>query len=430
MSKLTLTKKYGVYPNYKDSEIDWIGLTPTDWQALPLRAALVERKEKNRSLVSDNILSVMKDVGVIRYADKGDIGNKSSTRPENYKIVHPGDIVINSMNLVIGSVGQSREFGVTSSVYIIYAPRTEDINATYYSYIFRNRSFQKHMARFGKGIMELRESIKPIDLKNQILPIPPKDTQDKIVEFLDEKTATIDRIIEKKQRQIELLKEKRAAVINHTVTKGLDPKAKLVDSGVEWMGEIPSDWDKEKLKFVAPLRNTKANKEKVDLPYVGLEHIESATGRLLKSEEKAEPESVVNLFEKGDVLFSKLRPNLAKVLLPEFDGMSTGELLALTPNTTKIIPSYLFYKLISRDFINKVCDSVYGAKMPRANWNLIGSLYITYPSISEQKKIVDHINKKVEKIDAALELIQDSIKTLQEFKSSLISHAVTGKIKV
>ena len=227
MKTLKLKKKYETYPEYKDSGVEWFGNIPKGWKVGPVRSVLKERVEKNTKLVSDNILSVMKDVGVIRYADKGDIGNKSSDRPEHYKIVHAGDIVVNSMNLVIGSVGQSRELGVTSSVYIIYYPKNQEISSDYYHYLFRDKSWQKTLGRrLGKGIMELRESIKPYDLRLELVPIPSLSEQNKIVGYLDEKTSLIDQTISKKQKLIELLREKRTAVINRAVTKGLGVSSK------------------------------------------------------------------------------------------------------------------------------------------------------------------------------------------------------------
>ncbi len=410
MQTLKLTKKYEKYPEYKDSGVEWFGKVPKDWQVGPLRSVLVERVEKNKKLVTDNILSVMKDVGVIRYADKGDVGNKSSDRPENYKIVHAGDIVLNSMNLVIGSVGQSKELGVTSSVYIIYYPRNKEIFADYYHYLFRNKSWQKTLGRLGKGIMELRESINSDLLKIEPVPIPPLNQQKAIVAFLDEKTFSIDQIIEKKQKLIELLKEKKSETINESVTNVLGST--------------------EKLKYIAPERKIKLDIAPANLKYIGLENVESLTGKIVDSKEKSEPESSVNIFYKGDVLFGKLRPYLAKVLSVDFDGVCSGEFLTLVPKKGKVIPKYLFYKLLSKDFIKAINDSTYGTKMPRANWQFIGNQMISYPPIEEQIKIVKSLDEKMEVFEKLISDINRSIEFLQEFKSSLISSVVTGKIKV
>ena len=410
MQTLKLTKKYETYPEYKDSGVEWFGKVPKTWQVGPLRSVLVERIEKNKKLVSNNILSVMKDVGVIRYADKGDVGNKSSDRPENYKIVHAGDIVLNSMNLVIGSVGQSKELGVTSSVYIIYHPRNREIFADYYHYLFRNKSWQKTLGRLGKGIMELRESISSDLLKIEPVPIPPLNQQKAIVNFLDEKTSFIDQIIERKQTLIELLREKRSETVNNSVNN--------VRGGTE------------KLKYIATERKIKLDAAPADLRYIGLENIESFTGKIVDSKEKTEPESSVNIFHKGDVLFGKLRPYLTKVLSSDFDGVCSGEFLTLVPEKEKIVSKYLFYKLLSKDFIKSINDSTYGTKMPRANGQFIRNQIITYPSLSEQIGIVKLLDNTMEIFEKVIFDINKSIEYLQEFKSSLISNVVTGKIKI
>ncbi len=202
----------------KTSGIEWLGDIPEHWSIQPARALLRDRREKNKKLVSDNILSVMRGVGVIRYADKGNVGNKSSDNPENYKIVYPGDIVINSMNLVIGSVGLSREFGVTSSVYIIYR-EVEGVSLTdYYHNVFLIEGLQRHLGKFGKGIMELREAVKHGDIKNQLFPHPPLKEQRKIADFLAERITKINSAISLVENQVETLREYRSSLIYSAVT--------------------------------------------------------------------------------------------------------------------------------------------------------------------------------------------------------------------
>lgn len=228
----------------------WAKTAPHTWNVVPIRSVLKERKEKNTKLEETNILSVMKDVGVIRYEDKGNVGNKSSDRPEAYKIVRPNDLVLNSMNLSIGSVGISRESGVTSSVYIIYRVIAGLADADFFNYLFQTRAFQRHLASYGRGIMELREAVKERDIRNQPVVLPPLETQKKIAAFLDEKTKAIDALVEKKEKLIALLREKRQSLITQVVTKGLDPKVKMKPSGVEWIGSVPNSWEKVPLKFL------------------------------------------------------------------------------------------------------------------------------------------------------------------------------------
>ncbi len=420
MQTLKLTKKYETYPEYKNSGVEWLGKIPKEWEKGPIRSVLIERKEKNKKLVTDNILSVMKDVGVIRYADKGDVGNKSSDRPENYKIVYPDDIVLNSMNLIIGSVGQAKELGVTSSIYIIYRSKNKDVYSDYYHNIFRSKAFQKNLGRLGKGIMELRESIKTIDLKSEPVPIPPLATQKKIVEFLNNKNSYIDQIIEKKQKLIDLLREKRTAFINHAVT--------------DVQGEFG------KIKNYILVNPTKKAVSETDLDdmvsFVPMEAI-SETGELTIQEKLyKDVKDGFTYFRNGDVVLAKITPcyengkaGVMKGLKNDF-GFGTTEFMVLRPSN-KIIANYLYYIIFSDKFRKMGEVEMRGtAGQKRVTSSFVKNYEFTLPNIETQEKIVKELNRKTELFDLALSKVEKSVETLQEFKSSLISNVVTGKIKI
>ena len=420
MKTLKLIKKYEKYPEYKDSGVEWFGCVPKNWKVMPLRSVLIERKDKNKKLVSDNILSVMKDVGVIRYADKGDIGNKSSDRPENYKIVHPGDIVLNSMNLVIGSVGQAKELGVTSSVYIIYYPRNNEIFADYYHYLFRNKSWQKTLGRLGRGIMELRESIKAGDLKIEPVPIPMYEEQKKITKYLDEKTISVDQIINKKEKQIELLKERCTVFINRTI---LDTKGDLV-----------------KIKNHVQVNPTKKAVSTTNLEdlvsFVPMEAI-SEDGKLEVQEKKyKEVKDGFTYFRNGDVVLAKITPcyengkaGVMKGLNNGF-GFGTTEFMVLRPKDS-ILADYLYYLIFSDKFRKSGEVEMHGtAGQKRVTSAFVRNYEFTLPSIEKQKEVIEKLNKKTELFNIAIKKTEQSIEILKEFKSSLISNVVTGKVKV
>jgi len=260
------------------------------------------------------------------------------------------------------------------------------------------------------------------------IPLPPNDEQQAIADFLDRETGRIDALIEKKQRQIELLQEKRTALISHAVTKGLDPNAKMKDSGIEWLGEIPKHWEVRRLKYTADLINQKVDGAESDLPYMGLEHIESWTGKRLGQNGDASSDGQANLYGRGDVLFGKLRPYLAKAHAAKIDGICTGELLVLRPKTVK--QKFLLNYVLNPDFVAIVDSSTYGAKMPRANWEFIGNLPALIPPMHEQQAIADFLDRETARIDALIEKVQSSIAMLRKYRTALISAAVTGKIDV
>lgn len=248
-----------------------------------------------------------------------------------------------------------------------------------------------------------------------------------IVTYLDEKAALLDESIAKKRQQIDLLSEHRSALINNAITKGLDPNVEMKDSGIEWIGMIPKEWEVKKLKYAAPNTNQKTTFSG-DLFSVAMENIESWTGKYLPIDGERTFESNMNSFEQGDVLFGKLRPYLAKAYKAACSGLCVGEFLVLRPSS-EITQDYLFYRIVSSDFITQVNNSTLGTKMPRADWEFIGNLAMGIPPIAEQKEIVDYLEKETAYIDSMKSKIEQSIELLQEYKTSLISHAVSGKIK-
>lgn len=199
------------------------------------------------------------------------------------------------------------------------------------------------------------------------------------------------------------------------------------DSGVDWLGDIPAHWVARRLKYVAPISDERAF-ESSDLPYVGLEHVESWTGRLVHSEngtdEAAEAEGVASIFRPGDVLFGKLRPYLAKVLRPDFEGRCSTELLVLRANGV-IEPFFLAYALLSRDFIALINAMTYGAKMPRANPDRVMSQRVPLPPLAEQRAIAAFLDRETAEIDALVAEKERLIALLQEQRSALITRAVT-----
>ncbi|MDP1510086.1 restriction endonuclease subunit S [Paenibacillus sp. CMAA1739] len=201
----------------KESGIDWIRKMPKHWDLVPIRSLLENRINKNVGNLHSDYLSLVAGIGVIPYAEKGNVGNKKPEDLEKCKLVHPGDLVLNSMNFGIGSFGISRYKGVCSSVYIVMRPQNSDLGEYLYR-IFQIKPFQMLVSSYGKGIMDIRMAIKWTDLKNIYVPYPPTQEQKAIACFLDEKTAHIDLIIEAIHTQIYKLKELRKTLINDIVT--------------------------------------------------------------------------------------------------------------------------------------------------------------------------------------------------------------------
>ena len=207
---------------YKDSGIEWLGEIPEHWEIKPLRAILNQRNEQNNDLKLQTILSLVKDIGIIPYEEKGNVGNKSKNDLQGYKIARINDLVLNKMNAVIGSLGVSVYNGLVSPIYLVFYIDNPKYLMSYYYYLFQIKSVQKFLKTFAYGIMEIRESIDYLDFKKMFLPTPPIEEQKAIADFLDSKCKLIETFIEKKQKLITLLNEKKQALINECVTKGLD----------------------------------------------------------------------------------------------------------------------------------------------------------------------------------------------------------------
>jgi len=194
-------------------------------------------------------------------------------------------------------------------------------------------------------------------------------------------------------------------------------------SGTPWLGDVPEHWEVRRMKYSADLINQKVDGAVADLPYMGLEHIESWTGKRLGQNGDASSDGQANLFRRGDVLFGKLRPYLAKAYAADSEGICTGELLVLRPKAVE--QRFLLDYVLNPDFVTIVDSSTYGAKMPRANWDFIGNLPTLIPPLDEQRAIAAFLDRETARIDALIEKKRRQIELLQEKRSALISHAVT-----
>ena len=195
-------------------------------------------------------------------------------------------------------------------------------------------------------------------------------------------------------------------------------------SGVEWLGEIPSHWDARRLKHAAPESGWKLTAKPEGVPFVGLENVEPRTGRLLPGSMIEEVESTVVAFDRGDILFGKLRPYLAKVVHAQFCGVGSTELLVFRPRDN-VDGHFLFYHLLADGFIDNVNGLTYGAKMPRANARQVGNLVIMVPPLGEQRAIATFLDRETARIDRLIEKQELLIELLAEKRTALISHAVT-----
>lgn len=414
MPKLSLTKKYVTYPKYKDSGVEWLGNVPTDWNVQKVVTAFNFSNEKGFEDDYD-ALSVTYG-GIKKQLDTAAKVADGSVR----KRVRIGDIVINSRSDRKGAVGESKYDGVVSLVYNVLRPRNDNFVSKYYHYLFRSKDFSEEFYRWGRGIVDDLWTTRANEMKSIFLTIPPKDEQEKIARFLDEQTAHIDETIAKKQKLIELLKEKRTATINHAVTKGLDPKAELIESGIDWIGKIPKGWQVRPVKELFKIsRGRVIAKTKIDM-----------TKKYPVYSSQTKNDGVMGFidtydFDRSALTWTTDGANAGTVFYREGKFNCTNVCGVLTPKTDVELKYFVHSVQVSAT-PNKRLDTN-GYKIMS---NEMKNIFIVVPPELEQKKIAEFLSKMTKKIFEAEDVLRNSIVLLEEFKSSLISHAVTGKIKI
>lgn len=410
----------------KDSGEEWIGVIPESWDTNRVRYCLDEINVKNSPVKTEQILSLVKDKGVMLYEEKGNVGNKAKEDITDYKVAFPNTLIVNSMNILIGSVGISKYKGCVSPVYYVFREK-DNSDLRFVNYIFNTREFQKELRKYANGILEIRLRISATDIFNRKIPLPPKEEQIKIADFLDEKCTEIDKLSEDIQKQIDILEEYKKSVITRAVTKGLNPDVEMKDSGDERLGMIPANWDAKKLKFVTREIYENGLMVPENDRYIGMENVLSYSNDFHEANTKYEI-SFQKKCKKGIVLFGKLRPYLAKVIICPFTGFATGEFMQLSNFDGD--SRYLRYSLLNRTFIESVNMSTYGAKMPRANSEYVNNLKICIPPKDEQCKIADFLDNVCQKIDESIRLQQKQLSHLDTYKRSIIYEYVTGKKRV
>ncbi|MFA6727492.1 MAG: restriction endonuclease subunit S [Prevotella sp.] len=416
---------YKTYDTYKPSGVEWLGDIPAHWKikrGTYVFKIINERSKKGQ----EELLSVSEHHGV-RPRSVSNVNMFMAESYEGYKLCYPGDLVINSLWAWSRGLGFSKYNGIVSTAYSVYRPDHINYDVTYLNYLLRIENYVAQYLIASRGIWISRLLLSDWSFLRLPILTPSKEEQTRIANFLDEKTALIEKGIEIKQKQIELLKERRQILIHNAVTRGLNPHVKMKASGVEWIGEIPEHWEVKRLKYITKLISIKGNSKSSPLTYIGMESIESWTSNYIET--IIETDGLASYFNTGDVLFGKLRPYLAKVYLAKTEGICSTEFLIYRAENN-IYNWYLKLMMLSFKFINLIDSSTYGSKMPRANSDFIGNQCIPLPPKSEQVAISEHIETMSSKISTAITFKEREIERLKEYKATMINSVVTGKVKI
>lgn len=430
---------FPAYPGYKDSGVDWLGDIPEGWSIKPLWALF--RRHKLTGFPDEQLLSVYRDYGVILKASRDDNFNKPSDDLGAYQLVQVGDLAINKMKAWQGSVGISSYKGIVSPAYHVYAPNHSEA-PQYLHHLFRCNEYIAGYLANSKGIRVNQWDLEPQQHSRMSVLLPPVQEQTQIARFLDHETNRIDALIEEQQRLIELLKEKRQAVISHTVTKGLDPTVPIKDSGVEWLGEVPAHWGVKALRYLGECQNginIGGEAFGSGSPFVSYGDVykndvlpAEVTGLVQSSPEDQQRYSI----EYGDVFFTRTSETVDEIgfsatCLQELpNAVFAGFLIRFRPTGKSLTPGfskYYFRNQGLRIFFNKEMNLVTRASLSQ---DLLKLLPVTLPPIVEQIKISDFLEKVTAEFASLLEQGIKAIDLLKERRSALISAVVTGKIDV
>ncbi|MCC7193279.1 MAG: restriction endonuclease subunit S [Phycisphaeraceae bacterium] len=420
----TPKRRFPPYPAYAGSGIDWLGDVPSGWAVRKLKyvTSLVTEKS-NGDRLKVGLENVESFTG--RFLDTEAIFDGEGTA------FRPHDLLYGKLRPYLAKAFMADAEGAAVGDFFVLRPG-RDVLPAYMQYRLLERAFTELADGSTFGAKMPRVDWKFLgDLK---FSLPPLAEQRAIAAFLDRQTAKIDSLVAKKRRLIELLREKRTALISHAVTKGLNPAAPMKPSGIDWLGDVPEHWIVRAFRYSATIPNGQVDPEDeryCDLPLIAPNHIESGTGRLFDFDSAADQaaESGKYLFERGMVLYSKIRPALAKVCVAPVKGLCSADMYPISPRND-CLASLLMYYMVSKPFTTAVVLLSSRVAMPKINRRDLGGFPVLVPPMPEQAAIVAAIQAETDKMDRLVATVDSAIVQLNEHRSALISAAVTGKLDV
>jgi hypothetical protein len=421
------------YDSYKDSGVEWLGDVPSHWELKRLKQLFVEKKHKQNLSLNCGAISFGKVI------EKDDDKVTEATK-RSYQEVLKGEFLINPLNLnydlISLRIALSEIDVVVSAGYIVLKAK-QIINKKYFSYLL-HRYDVAYMKLLGSGV---RQTINYGHISDSILVAPPLSEQQKIAQFLDNKTAKIDQAVDLAEKQIALLKEHKQILIQNAVTRGLNPDMPLKDSGVEWIGQVPEHWEVKKIKHVTSkigsgitplgggsnyidggiplLRSQNIHFDRIDLNDVA--RISEFTHNSMKNSK----------VRKGDVLLNITGGSLGRCFYVDSnEEMNVNQHVCIIRPNKKINTIFLNMLLASEIGQKQIWFFQQGGGREGLNFQAIKNFYLPLPDLEEQQKIAIYLNKQATKIDQAIALKTAHIEKLKEYKSVLINDVVTGKVRV
>lgn len=421
------------YAAYKDSGVDWLEEIPAEWEMTKLGSCLSPFSEKNHPDLP--LLSITRELGVI----ERDVENQDTNHnyiPDDlsgYKLLKKGQFGMNKMKAWQGSYGVSPFTGIVSPAYFMF-DFTKEIDPDFFHVAIRSKLYVSFFGSASDGVRIGQWDLSKPRMKEIPLALPPLPEQTAIAGFLDDKTTKIDDLVGIKRRQIELLGERKQILIQNAVTKGLNPDAPMKDSGVDWIGPIPAHWEVKRVKHLLSERNERSESGAEPLLMVSQIH-----GLVVRADYHSKSEvaatSVGNkIAHENDVVFNKLKAHLGVFFKSKIQdaGIVSPDYAVYVPSG--VIPDSQFFEILFRhpayigQFIIRATGIVEG--LIRLYTSELFDIPVAVPPQNEQQEIIKFCALETKKIDTTITIKQNQITKLNEYKTTLINEAVTGKIKV
>lgn len=418
----------------KDTGIKWIGKIPNTWKIRKVKQCFYISKEKAH-YTNPTILSLARSGVKIR-----DISNNEgqlAASYDNYNPVQPGDLLLNPMDLYSGAnCSVSEVSGVISPAYVNLRKAVE-LNPKYFDYYFKVQYWAMAMFAHGKGVsFDNRWTMNADAVLNYYIPYPSFEEQNKIVDFINNKTKEIDKLIEIENQQIEKLKEYKNTVITRSTTKGIDLDSPTKESGVEWLGKIPTTWNviqtKHMFNIIAGATPDSGEVEYWDGDIKWITPADYKSEDIFVScgkrniSQKGYNSCSTTIIPKGNIIFSKRAP-IGLVAINSDDLCTNQGCLSCVKKSGISIKFFYYQMSIMTDFYELLGS---GTTFKEISAQKFGSFKLAVPSFDEQIKIANYLDEKCKEIDALIAIKQKKIDDLNEYKKSLIYEYVTGKKEV
>ena len=427
------------YESYKDSGVEWLGKIPSQWELTIGMNVFRENKRDNKGMKEKTVLSLSYGQIIIKPEEK--LVGLVPESFETYQIVEPNDIIIRCTDLQNDQTslrtGLAKDKGIITSAYLNLKV-INNHSAKFLHYYLHTLDITQVLYKFGSG---LRQNLSFLDFKRLPIIDIPLSEQQKIAQFLDDKTAKIDQAVDLAEKQIALLKEHKQILIQNAVTRGLNPDVPLKDSGVEWIGQVPEHWEVKKIKHVTSkigsgitplgggsnyidggiplLRSQNIHFDRIDLNDVA--RISEFTHNSMKNSK----------VRKGDVLLNITGGSLGRCFYVDSnEEMNVNQHVCIIRPNKKINTIFLNMLLASEIGQKQIWFFQQGGGREGLNFQAIKNFYLPLPDLEEQQKIAIYLDKQAAKIDQAIALKTAHIEKLKEYKSVLINDVVTGKVRV